>query len=104
MDMQHLIVFGRAVKDSELLESKKGKKFAVFTVAVNRYLGKDKESEVTYYDCLCFLPSAEKLVEKVKKGDRILVQGRPEAEAYTNKDNEAVGKLKVIVDSWDAVK
>jgi single-stranded DNA-binding protein len=106
MDMQYLMLFGRTVADSELFESsnKEGRKFAVFTLAVNRYVGKGKDEEVTYYDCICFLPSAEKLFERVKKADKVLVQGRPTAEAYINKDGAAVGKIKVVVESWEVVK
>lgn len=106
MDMQHLMLLGRSVADSEIFESnsKEGRKFAVFTLAVNRYLGKGKDDEVTYFDCICFLPSAEKLVEKVKKGDKVFVQGRPTPEAYINKDGQAIGKIKVVVESWDAIK
>jgi single-stranded DNA-binding protein len=106
MDMQHLLLLGRATQDSELLETKakKDKKqFAVFSLAVNRYLGKEKEAEVTYYDCVCF-SNAEKLVEKVKKGDRLFIQGRPTSEAYINKDGAAVSKLKLYVESWELIK
>ena len=74
MDTQLLLLCGRATDDSELLTSKnkKDKNFAVFSVATNRYLGKDNDAEVTYYDCICFNSSVEKLVEKIKKGDRVV--------------------------------
>lgn len=107
MDVQHLYIVGRATQDAELLSSKsktKAKKFAVFGVAANRYLGKDKEPEASFFDCICFLPSAEKMPERIKKGDRIMVQGRPTAEAYINKDKEAVGKIRIVVEDWEVLK
>jgi single-strand DNA-binding protein len=105
MDMQKLILVGRAVKDAETFDTKKGKKFAVFTLAVNRYLGKEKGQEATFYDCVMFNDkTAEKVTERVKKGDVVLVEGRPDAEAYLSKENEPKAKLKVIVDDWQALK
>lgn len=102
--MQQLILVGRATQDSELLKTKKDSSFAVFTLAANRYVGKDKDEETTFYDCICFLKNAEKLVEKVKKGDKVFVKGRPEATAYINKDKAPVAQLKVVVESWESIK
>lgn len=104
MNMQHLLLLGRSTKDAELIEGKSGRNFSVFSLAVNKYLGKERGEETTYYDCICFLSNADKLAETVKSGDLVFIQGRPTAEAYINKDNEAVGKLKVIIDSWQVVK
>lgn len=105
MDMQKLILVGRATKDAESIAAKSGKNFAVFTVAVNRYLGKDKGEEATFYDCIVFSEkTVEKAAEKIRKGDVVIVEGRPEAEAYLSKENEAKGQLKVIVDDWQVLK
>ncbi len=105
MNMQKLLLLGRATKDAEIITSNAGKDFGVFSVAVNRYLGKEKGNEPTFYECVMFNASrTEKLVEQVKKGDLIIVEGRPEADAYLSKEGEAKSKLKVIVDDWQVLK
>ncbi len=105
MDVQKLYLVGRATKDAEAFDAKSGKKFAVFSLAVNRFLGKEKEPEVNYYDCILFNEKVvAKAIEKIKKGDKLLIEGRPEAEAYLSKDNEPKAKLKVFVDDWQVLK
>ena len=87
MDMLKLYANGRTTKDSQLLESKESKKYATFSLATNRRIA-DGSYTPTFVDCICFGKLAEKLAEKVKKGDRVNVTGRPEVSAYINKHNE----------------
>lgn len=105
MDMQKLILVGRATKDAETISSKTGNDFVVFTIAVNRQL-KGKDSEASFYDVVAFGSESrvQKASEIVKKGDRMLVIGRPEAEAYSSKSGEAKARVKVIADEWDSLK
>lgn len=105
MDMQKLFILGRATRDAEIISGKKGKDFAVFTIASNRYMGKEKGEEVTFYDVISFSEKGVKRAESdIKKGDLIFVEGRPEAEAYLSKDGEAKAKIKVVADNWQALK
>ncbi len=105
MNMQKLILLGRATKDAELIDAKSGKQFAVFSLAVNRYLGKERGEEVQFYDCVVF---SKKDVEKagtlIKKGDLVAVDGRPEAEAYLSKEGEPKARLRVVTDDWQLIK
>ena len=105
MNMQKLILLGRATKDAELVDAKSGKQFVAFSLAVNRYLGKERGEETHFYDCVIFpkKDAAEK-AEKIKKGDLVAAEGRPEAEAYLSKEGEPRARLKVIVDDWQAIK
>ena len=105
MNMHTLVLLGRATKDAEVLTSKAKTKYTKFSVAVNEYNSKTKEEKPYYYDVLVFGKTAEKAVEHVKKGDTVMVQGRPEADAYiSKKDNEAKGSIKVMADSWKVLK
>lgn len=108
MNFQKIFILGRATKNAELIEGKSGN-FAVFSIAVNKPIvdkkeegeEKDKNSGVNYYDILCFGEERAKVVEaKVKKGDLIFVEGRPEVDAYTTKEGEVRGIAKVIAESW----
>lgn len=105
MNMQKLILLGHATRDAENKEAKSGKDYATFGMAVNRYLGKEKGADTTFYECIVFgKKQVEKVAEKIKSGDLVLVTGRPEAEAYLSKEGEAKSKLTVFVDDWQALK
>ena len=70
--MQKLLLAGRATKDAEIIEGKKGN-FAIFSIAVNRVTSKDGEKgkEVSFYDIVCFGEERAKTVETfVKKGEK----------------------------------
>jgi single-strand DNA-binding protein len=103
MNLQHLLILGRSTKDAEVTESKDGKKYARFSVAVNEYLGKEKADKVTFYNVLIFNKSSEK-ADKIKKGDMVLVEGKPEADAYVSKDGTAKANIVVYADKWKLVK
>ena len=109
MYTQQLLLVGRATKDGEVFESKKGKKFGAFSVAVNRYTdkdkkGKEKEEHTTFYEIVSFGKRGEAVSEYIKKGDLMSVMGRPEAQAYLSKDGEAKAKLKVVAEKWQVLK
>ena len=94
---------GRATKDAEVLDSKEGKKYARFTIAVNEYLGKDKDQKTYFYNCLIFNKTSDQ-AEKIKKGDLVMVDGRPEVDAYLSNEGEAKGNIVVIAHKWKVLK
>jgi single-stranded DNA-binding protein len=103
MSMQQLIVLGRAVKDGEVLASKEGKNYGKFSVAVNEYLGTKKEERTSFYNVLVFNKTHDK-TDKIKKGDYVMVEGRPETDAYINNDGEAKANLVVFANRWKLLK
>ncbi|EKU50344.1 single-stranded DNA-binding protein [Staphylococcus massiliensis] len=69
--MNSIQVIGRMVRDAEIRETKKGKKFATFTVAVNRF-----NDETDFIDCVVFNENVAGVVEKyTSKGSQIGVTG-----------------------------
>jgi single-strand DNA-binding protein len=106
MNMQKLLLLGRATGDAELVDAKNGKPFITFSLAVNRYLGKEKGEEAQFYDCMIFgkKESMKKGVAQIKKGAMLLLDGRPEAEAYLSKGGEAKAQIKVMVNEWQLLK
>ncbi len=105
MTSHQIFVVGRATKDAEELSSKAKKKYAKFSVAVNEYLGKDKEEKSYFYDVLVFGKTSKNVAEKIKKGDLVVISGKPEAEAYiSKKDNEPKSVITIMADSWKVLK
>lgn len=99
MNMQQLLIMGRATKDAEVLESKEGKTYARFSVAVNEYLGKDKDEKTTFYNVLVFNKTST-AVDKINKGDLVMVDGRPDVDAYISNDGTAKANLVVVAERW----
>ena len=103
MNVSLLFLAGRATKDAELLKSKSDKEFAKFSLAVKEYNAKTKEEKVTYFDIVVFGKTATKAFERVKKGDMVIIQGKPEVNAYLSKDAEAKASISVLADSWQVL-
>ena len=103
MNLQQTLLMGRATKDCEVLDSKEGKKYARFTVAVNEYLTKTKETKSSFYECLVFNKTAQS-AEKIKKGDLVMVDGRPEANGYLTNEGEVKANIVVIAQKWKLLK
>lgn len=102
MDLQQLIILGRATRDGEKLSSKDGKNYAKFSLAVNEYFSKTKDERTTFYEVLVFNKSVEK-ADTIKKGSLVMVQGRPEVDAYLSKNGEAKANLVVFADKWKLI-
>jgi single-stranded DNA-binding protein len=97
MDMQTLLLLGRATKSPETLETKAGKSFKKFTLAVNMFKGKELGSEAFFYDIACFSQRSQDIAERIESGDTVYVCGQPEVFAYVGEDGEAKGKISVGV-------
>lgn len=103
MNMQQLLILGRATKSPEVLESKEGKKYARFSVAVNDYSRKNEESKPSYYNVLIFNKSIER-VEKIEKGDLVLVDGKPSVNTYLSDEGEPKANMVVYANRWRLLK
>ena len=103
MNMQQLLIMGRATKNAEVLESKEGKKYARFSVAVNEYRGKENDERTTFYNVLIFNKTSIG-ADKISKGDLVMVDGRPDTDAYISNDGEAKANLIVVADRWKVLK
>ncbi len=101
--MQQLLVLGRATKDAEVLESKEGKPYARFSLAVNEYLGKDKDERTTFYNVLIFNKTSVN-AEKITKGNLVMVDGRPEVDAYISNEGNAKANLVVVANRWRVIQ
>lgn len=72
-------------------------KVLAFSLATNRPIGKGK-TKTTWVECRVWDNLAESLKDYAKKGRAVYVEGRPEASAYVNKKEEAVGDVLIHVD------
>ncbi len=95
MNQQTLVLMGRATRDAETLTTKTGKEFSKFGMAINEYRGQDRQDEVSFYDVVGFSNQTKVVGKRVRKGDVVLVFGKPEASAYQSKDGELKANFSV---------
>lgn len=100
--MAQLLLLGRATKDAESLTSKEGKNYTRFSIAVNNYI--NGEEETSFFTALIFNKTAETAAEKIKKGDLVMVDGKPEIDAYLSNEGEAKATMKIIAERWKVLK
>jgi single-strand DNA-binding protein len=77
----HVTLVGNLVKDPETKKVGKQTK-TEFTIAVERYAGKDKEAEVDFFNIVCWGKLAEISGEYLKKDKKCLIDGRIQVRSY----------------------
>ena len=95
--MNKVELMGRLVENVEILQSKSGKKYGKFTLAVNRKFDKEKTD---FINCIAFEKQAETLLKYVEKGNRIIVEGELNIDNYVNKDGNNVYTTTIKVNDF----
>ncbi len=92
-----ITIHGRLTRDPELKTSSSGSEYCKFTVAVDRYNGKEKETD--FFDCTAFGKTGVAINQYIKKGREIIVSGSMESNK-TEKDGQKRTFWGVKVDSF----
>ena len=96
MSLNHVEICGRATKDPDIRYTQGSKSMCVarYTLAVNRTGRKD---EADFIPCVAFGKAGEFAEKYVKKGTKLIVQGKIQTGSYKNKDGVTVYTTDVIV-------
>lgn len=94
--MKKIMLTGNLGKDPEMRTSPNGEQFATFTLAVS--VGTKQNPKTDWVDVSCNGKLADVVCTYIKKGTKVLVSGFPSVSAYLNKENQAVGSLRVYAD------
>lgn len=84
--MQKLIISGNVGKDAVLRRTQDGEPVLGFSLAVSN--GKDRDGNdrpATWYDCSMWGKRGEGLSNHIKKGTRLILEGRPTARVHDGK-------------------
>ena len=100
MNLNKVLIAGRLTKDPEVRNTQGGLSVCNFAIANNRKIS-DKEI-VVFVDVTAFGKPAEAIAQYLRKGDRILVDGRLEQETW-EKDGQKRSKMKIVVDRFEFV-
>lgn len=107
--MNKVILIGRLTRDPEVRYSAGENSMAIanYTLAVDRRRrpnGGADEQTADFIRCTAFGRNAEFAEKYLKKGTKILVQGRIQTGSYTNKDGQTVYTTDVVVDDHEFVE
>lgn len=94
--------FGRLTRDPELKFDPQGKATCGFSVAVERWTGKERVS--WFANCRVFGKPAEAFAEAAKKGNPVYITGEPYMEGWETKDGEKRKDFKVFVNTADVLE
>lgn len=90
---QNLKIFSGYVTEPELRYTEAGKCICTFGIP----LRKNKEDDAIWLNCQVWDKKAEKIGEKLKKGDEVLVFGYFKESQYKDKEGNNKTKLNFIV-------
>ena len=85
--MNKIILKGRMTADAEMKNTSNGIEYCSFTVAVDRYQGKDKEKTTDFIPCKAWRQTAVFIGTYFGKGKEILIEGDLHVDKY-EKDGE----------------
>ena len=103
--MNKIVLLGRLVKDVECRYTQAGKCVASFTLAVNRpFKGADGKNEADFIPVVLWDKTAEVVANNVKKGQRLLVEGRLQIRSYDAQDGSKRWVTEIIGSSVEFIE
>ena len=97
--MNKVFLSGNLTRDPEVRYSQNGMAFTRMGIAVNRPYSKDKEKVTDFFNLTAFNKTAEFCGRYLRKGNRVLVEGRLQTNSYENKDGVKVNTVDIMVDN-----
>ena len=100
--MNRVILMGRLTKDPEVrfTQGESPKAVGKFSIAVDRrFKNNNGEQEVDFFNCTCFGKQAEFCEKYLRKGTKVLVEGRLQNDNYTNRDGQKVTATGIVLDN-----
>ena len=96
--MNKCMLLGRICKDFDLKQTQSGMAYCGFSLAVNRRVKKDEESQADFLICKCFGKTAEFASKYFRKGSQIALTGRIQTGSYDNKEGQKVYTTEIMVE------
>ena len=90
--MNLFLFMGRLTKDPAIRYTQDGKAIADFSLAVDRFGGTDAD----FFRLTAFGKTAEFAEKYLRKGTKVVAQGRVENDNYTNRDGQKVFGMRFL--------
>jgi single-strand DNA-binding protein len=105
--MQRLVIKGNVGQEPELKTVSGGQTLCKFSVAVNEsFTKKDgtKQESTTWFNVTVWGKAAERTAARVKKGSRVIVEGKVKLNTFEGKDGTQKASLEVTALSVDTLE
>ena len=103
--MNHIVLLGRLVKDPEVRYTNTGKVVCQFTIAVDRpFANQDGKKEADFIGCVLWGKSAEVAGNSLRKGQRVLVEGRLQIRSYDDNNGVKRWVSEVICNGFEFIE
>lgn len=98
--MNKVILMGRLVKNPEVRQDASGAiSMARYTLAVDRMrTKKDEDPGADFINCVVFGKSAEFAKNYLRKGTKLVIEGRIQTGSYTNKNGQKIYTTDVVTE------
>lgn len=100
--MNKLILMGRLTADPEVRYIAQGDNnmaIARYNLAVDRRFIRDGEATADFIRCVAFGKQGEFAEKYLKKGTKIVIEGRLQSGSYTNKEGQKIYTMEVVVEN-----
>lgn len=99
--LNHIVIMGRLTRDPELRRTAGNIAVTSFTAAVDRdYLTRESgERETDFIDCVAWRQVGEFVSRYFRKGSMIVVSGRLQVRAWTDKDGNKRRIWEILVEN-----
>lgn len=103
--MNKAFLLGRLTKDPEIRYTPTGKVVCQFTLAVDRpFANQEGQKEADFINIILWGKSAEQFGNTVRKGQRILVEGRIQTRSYEAKDKTKRYITEVVAERFEYIE
>lgn len=100
--MNRVTLLGRMTKNPELKETKNGKKYCAFSIAINEKI-KDGEDLTTFINCIAWEQRAENIAHYFVKGKPILIYGNLRVSKAQKEDGTSTIYTNVRVSGFEFI-
>jgi len=99
--MNKVILMGRLTRDPEVrYGGANNSAVARFSLAVDRRIKREGDEQTAdFINCVAFGKTGEFLEKYVKKGTKLVIEGRIQTGSYTNKDGQKVYTTDVVCEN-----
>lgn len=101
--MNRVFLSGRLTNAVEIKTSASGGSYCNFSIACDKYAGKDKEKKTIFVNCMAFAHSANFLAKYCNKGSMVFIEGELDCNVK-EKDGNKVTYWNVICNNVEAIK
>lgn len=101
--MNTVILMGRLTRDPEIRYSSGDASTAIahYSLAVDRRFKREGQPDADFFDCVVFGRQAEFAEKYLRKGTKMVIQGRLQNDNYTDRDGRKVYRNQIVVENQE---